>query len=254
MGWYDKSYKRRQAVGVDVFGGSGTSATIDIEIEIPKTWDAFWDEIKSDMKDVVVTDPSGTLLTFAHKSGANYTNRVLTLQVDSYASSHDNSMNLLWVYYGNANETVDHTSTVTISSAKDGHILLEAPFARVVPSSGGQSATDAPIASFNKSSTDIVDVFFMTSGFLGRALENYNNRTNLEEIDFVQVFSFDSSGTNSTARYDTGDTRLGNNFVRARYKAGDSGTDYAIAIEIFTTEKQSIQSRAILRVKNLLPS
>ena len=98
MGWYDKSYKRRQAIGVDVFGGSGTSATIDIEIEVPKTWDAFWDEIKSDMKDIVVTDPSGTLLTFAHKSGVNYANRILTLQVDGYASNHDNSMNLIWVY------------------------------------------------------------------------------------------------------------------------------------------------------------
>ena len=97
MGWYDKSYKRRQAIGVDVFGGSGTSATIDIEIEVPKTWDAFWDEIKSDMKDIVVTDPSGTMVTFAHKSGANYSTRTLKLQVDGYASNHDNSMNLLWV-------------------------------------------------------------------------------------------------------------------------------------------------------------
>lgn len=253
MTWYDKNYKKRQMIGVNVFGGSGSSATIDIEVEIPKDWDTFWDEIKSDMKDVVVTDPLGALMKFAHKSGADYATRTLVLQVDDYESNHDNSMNALWVYYGNPDETTDHTSTVSISSAKNGYILLERPYARVVAARGGQSATDAPITSFNKSSVDAVDVFFLTNGFLGKRLENYNERDGFEAIDYVQVFSYDSSGTNSNARYDVDDTRLGNNFVRARYKAGDNGSDYAVAIEIFTTEKQVIQSRALLRVKNLLP-
>ena len=253
MTWYDKDYKKRQMIGVSVFGGSGTSATIDIEVEIPKDWDTFWDEIRSDMIDVVVTDPLGGLLPFARKSGANYSTRTLTLQIDGYASNHDNSMNALWVYYGNSTESTDHSVSVTISSAKNGFILLERPYARVVPARGGQSATDAPITSFNKSSVDAVDVFFLTNGFLGKRLENYNERDGFEAIDYVQVFSYDSSGSNSNARYDVDDTRLGNNFVRARYKAGDSGSDYAVAIEIFTTEKQVIQSRALLRVKNLLP-
>jgi len=253
MTWYDKDYKKRQMIGVDVFGGSGSSATIDIEILIPPDWDTFWDEIKSDMKDIVVTDPVGEMVTFAHKAGANYSTRTLTLQVDDYPSNHDNSMNALWVYYGDATETTDHTSSVTIASAKDGYILLERPYSRVVASRGGQSATDAPITSFNKSTIDTIDVFFLTSGLLGRRLENYNDRDGLEAIDYVQVFSYDSGGTNSNTRYDVADTRLGNNFVRARYKAGDNGSDYAVAIEIFTTEKQVIQSRAILRVKNLLP-
>tara|TARA_R110002110_G_scaffold72238_2_gene192323 strand:- start:2974 stop:3465 length:492 start_codon:yes stop_codon:yes gene_type:complete len=162
-------------------------------------------------------------------------------------------MNALWLYYGDASETTDHTSSVTISSPKDGYVLLERPYGRVVASRGGQSATDAPITSFNKSTVDEVDVFFLTSGFLGKRLENYNDRDGLEAIDYAEVFSYDSGGTNSAARYDVADTRLGNNFIRARYKAGDNGSDYAIAIEIFTTEKQVIQSRAILRVKNLLP-
>ena len=92
--------------------------------------------------------------------------------------------------------------------------------------------------SFNKSSVDAVDVFFLTNGFLGKRLENYNERDGFEAIDYVQVFSYDSSGTNSNARYDVDDTRLGNNFVRARYKAGDNGSDYAVAIEIFTTDNK----------------
>ena len=206
------------------------------------------------MKDIVVTDPSGNLLVFAHKAGANYSTRTLILQVDGYASSHDDSMNALWVYFANPDETTDHTSSVTISSAKTGYITLEAPYSRVVPSRGGQSATDAPITSFSKAQSDEIDVFFMTSGLLGRRLENYNNRDFLEAIDYVEIFSYDSSGSDASARYDADETRLGNNFIRARYKAGDNGSDYAVTIKLVSTEKQTIESRGILRVKNLLPS
>ena len=241
-------------VGVDVFGGSGSSATIDIEFDIPKDGDTFWSEIRSDFKDVVVTDPSGNLLTFARKAGANYSNRVLTLQVDGYASNHDNSMNAIWLYYAYPDEATDQSTSVTIASAKTGYITREAPYSRVVPSRGGQSATDSPIASFNKAQADEIDVFFMTSGLLGRRLENYNNRDFLVAIDYVEVFSYDSSGSDASARYDTDETRLGNNFIRARYKAGDNGADYAVTVKFVTTEKQTIESRGILRVKNLLPS
>ncbi len=254
MSWYNKGYRRRQMVGVDVFGGSGSSATIDIEFQIPKDWDSFWSEIRSDFNDVVVTDPSGNLLTFARKAGAVFATRTLILQVDGYACNHDNSMNALWVYYAYPDETTDHSSSVTITAPKTGYITLEAPYSRVVPSRGGQSATDSPIASFSKAQTDEIDVFFMTSGLLGRRLENYNNRDFLEAIDYVEIFSYDSSGSDASARYDTDETRLGNNFIRARYRAGDNGSDYAVAVKFVTTEKQTIESRAILRVKNLLPS
>lgn len=253
MTWYDKDYKKRQIVGVDVFGGSGSSATIDIEIEIPKDWDTFWEEIRSDMLDVVVTNPLGELLSFARKAGANYSTRTLVLQVDGYASNHDNSMNALFVYYGNASETTDHTVSVTISSAKNGYILLERPYARIVQGRGGQSATDAPVTSFNKGVSEEIDIFFLTSGFLGKRVANYNDRDGFEAIDYVQIFSYNNLGVNDAARYDVADTRLGNNFIRARHKAGGDGENYAPTVQIFTTEKQTLESRCILRVKNLLP-
>jgi len=252
MGWYNKNYKKRQMIGVDVFGGTGIAATIDIEVEVPSDWDTFWDEIRSDFLDVVVTDPSGKLVKFA-RSGANYANRTLTLQIDAYSSNNDDSMNALWIYYGYANESVDSSVAVTITSAKTGYILLERPYSRIVPSVGGQSATDAPITSFNKGANDEVDIFFLTSGLLGRRIDNYNERDFFEAVDYVTIASYDNAGANDATRYDETETRLGNNFVRARYKLGDTGSDYAVTVQIVTTEKQIIESRAILRVKTLLP-
>ena len=48
--------------------------------------------------------------------------------------------------------------------------------------------------------------------------------------------------------------RFGNGFVRARWKGGDDSTDYAIVITMVSSELQTVETRAVMRVKNLLPS
>ena len=50
MTWWNKDYRRRQIIAIDVTGGSGVSASIDWTITIPKDWDGFWDGIRSDFK------------------------------------------------------------------------------------------------------------------------------------------------------------------------------------------------------------
>ena len=253
MTWYDADYRRRQIVAIDATGGSGTNATIDSEFQIPPDWDDFWDNIRSDFNDVVVTDSDGNKANFARKAGANYSTRTLTLQIDSLQIKNDNSFAVAYVYFFQPNETTDHSTSVTISSEKIGHIMLSAPHSRVVSQPASQSALDSPIQSFVKASTIEVHVFFLVNGNFAKRISPYNERNDQEGIDYVQVNSFDASGADATARYDINDTRIGNGFVRATYKAGDSGTDYAIAIQIATTLGQIYQIRAILRVKNLLP-
>jgi hypothetical protein len=130
-------------------------------------------------------------------------------------------------------------------------------FDAVATSSKGQVLTFARKAGANYSTRTLsiqVDGFFMLGGMLASRLDSYNERLDQEDIKFVNVFSYDSSGTHDDARMTELATEFGASFVRARYKAGSSGSDYAIAIEIHTTENQILQSRAILRVKDLLPS
>jgi len=253
MTWFDADYRRRQIVGINATGGSGTTATIDVEFVVPSDWDDFWDNIRSDFNDVVVTDSEGNKANFARKAGANYSTRTLTLQIDGLSIKNDDSFAVAYVYFFQPNETTDHSTSVTISSAKTGHIMLSAPHSRVVSQQASQSALDSPVQSFIKASTDEVHVFFLINQNFAKRITPFNERNDEEGIDYVQVFSYDSSGSDASARYDIASTRLGNGFVRATFKAGDSGTDYAIAIQISTTLGQLFQIRAILRVINLLP-
>jgi len=253
MTWYDKEYRRRQIVGIDVTGGSGSPATVDAEFLVPADWDDFWDNIRSDFKDVVCTDSQGNLVAFARKAGANYSTRTLTLQIDGLSIKNDNSFAVAYLYFFEPDETTDHSVSVTIGSPKVGNILLSAPHSRVVSQSASQSALDSPIQSFIKASTDEVHVFFIVNQNFASRITPYNERNGQEGIDYVDVFSYDSSGSDNSARYDLGETRIGNGFVRATFKAGDSGSDYAVAIQVSTTLGQLFEIRAILRVINLLP-
>lgn len=253
MTWYDKEYRRRQIVGIDVTGGSGSPATVDAEFLVPADWDDFWDNIRSDFKDVVCTDSQGNLVPFARKAGANYSTRTLTLQIDGLSIKNDNSFAVAYVYFFEPDETTDHSVSVTIGSPKVGNILLSAPHSRVVSQSASQSALDSPIQSFIKASADQVHVFFIVNQNFASRITPYNERNGQEGIDYVDVFSYDSSGVDNAARYDLGETRIGNGFVRATFKAGDSGSDYAVAIQVSTTLGQLFEIRAILRVINLLP-
>jgi len=253
MTWYNADYRRRQIVGINSFGGTGIGATIDIEIDIPRDWDDFWDNIRSDFKDVVVTDTTGELVSFARKAGADYANRVLTLQIDGYKIKHDDSLSICYVYFYEPNETTDHSTSVTISLPKDGYILLSAPHSRVVNARDSQSALDQPVQSFIKSESDEVHVFWIVTSQLAKRLTPYNERNDQEGIEYVTIHSYDDSGVDSSTRFQAQETRAGNGFIRATYRAGSNGFNYAIAINIITTLGQSLENRAILRVIDLLP-
>ena len=234
MSWFSKDYQRRQIVGVAIYGGSGSAAQYDIKIDIPKEWDTFWDSIRSDFKDVVVCDPLGAVLTFQRGSSADYANRVLSIEIDAFDSPNNNSMNAIYLYYSNASESVDRSSSFTLGTAKKGY---------------------QPIVSFHKSTADQIDVFFMFNSYFGNRIDTYNDRLMLEELNFVQLTAYLSSGSASTALVPDNDyTRLGNGFVRARWIAGDTSTDYAIVATLVSDDLQIIESRAVMRVKNLLPS
>lgn len=254
MTWYNEDYRRRQIIGINTFGGTGVADTVDVEIDVPADWDDFWDNIRSDFKDVVVTDSKGDLVNFARKTGANYSNRVLTLQVDELSIQNDDSLSICYIYFYNPDEATDSSTSVTMDpSPKKGEVLLSAPHSRVVNARDSQSALDTPVQSFVKAVNDEVHVFWIITSQLAKRLTPFNQRNDEEGVDYVQIFSYDSSGTDASERYVQDETRMGNGFVRATYKGGTSGTDYAIAIQVITTLGQSLESRAILRVIDLLP-
>ena len=252
MTWWNEDYRRRQIVAINAFGGTGTTATIDVEIQIPSDWDGFWDNIRSDFKDVVLTNNLGEQVTF-QRSTADYANRNLVLQIDNLSINNDDAMNSCFLYFSYPDEATDHSSSFTATSPKAGKVLLSAPHSRVVSAKSSSNVTQQPLQTFSKSSSEELHVFFRFSSELANRIESYNNRTDEEAIDFLIVESLNSAGVNDTGRYDQDETYFGNGFVRATYKGGSDGTTYAILIRYQTTLKQVIESRAFLFVKDQLP-
>ena len=253
MSWYGSNWKQRQPVAIDASAtaGSGVSAQ-DIEISVPAGWDLFWDNIRSDFFDVIVVDPVGNLLTFA-RSGANFANRQLTLQVDGYQTKGQ-AINQIFVYYQNPDQTSDLASSVTISSALSGYIDLARAGGFVVSQPTLRPPTATPQTAFVKSTIDTIDVYFSVANLLQMRAFAYNGRISYDEIDFVEVQSYDSGGSSDAGRYDITKTRFVEGFVKARAKGGADSNDYAFAVNLTTEQGQMISVRCLIQTRDQLPT
>lgn len=253
MTWWNKDYRRRQTITIDATGGGASPSVIDFEVIIPSDWDGFWDNIRSDFYDVVITDSKGTLVNYSRKAGANFADRILTLQVDGYSIQNSSTLSVAYIYFAYSTETIDRAVATTITTPKNGYILLSAPHSRIISLNISENAIEIPAQSFIKAEGEQIHVFFIFNRFLATRIEDYNEHADEEGIDYVIIASLDSTGLDDVNRYTLSQTRFGNGFVRATFKAGTGGADYAILCRFFTTLGQILESRAILRVKNLLP-
>ena len=104
MTWYNSDFKNRYPVTVSNTGGAETSGTIDVSISIPSDWDSFWNNIRADGFDIVLTDSLGTQLTFKR---ATFTpaSRTCTIEGDNITVGNMNSMVLLYIYFNNPDQS-----------------------------------------------------------------------------------------------------------------------------------------------------
>ena len=87
--WFNENYLYRQPVTVDFSAVTGSPTTKDVRITVPDDWDLFWDTIRSDFKDVVLTSEEGVVLDF-QRTAANFSNRELKLEIDDLDVADDN--------------------------------------------------------------------------------------------------------------------------------------------------------------------
>tara|TARA_R100000152_G_C6771101_1_gene197519 strand:- start:1085 stop:1846 length:762 start_codon:yes stop_codon:yes gene_type:complete len=251
MTWFDRDFKQRKPITIDASAGDGSESVEDIEVDIPKQWDLFWDNIRSDMFDVVPVDLDGNGIAFARKAGANYATRTLTLQIDGYRVTTA-SMNQIYLYFQNASAS-DVSSGVTIASPLNGYIELSKAGGFLVKKNMTAPATQRPVVSFTKSVSDIVDVYFATTGLFRKMVSSYNGRNDFEGIKHISVQSLDSSGSNNASRYELDACRFIGGYIKVRVKAGSDGTDYALSVTITTSTGQSLDLRCLIQVRDQLP-
>ena len=252
MTWYDDNYKQRQPIAIDALSGDGSVQVKDITLTIPKTWDIFWDNIRSDMFDVVPVDVEGNLLTFKRAS-ATLSTRTLVIEIDNY-SVKTQAINQIFLYFQNPDQSSDPASSFTASSAINAYIDISQAGGFIVRQPLNRPQTQSPLQAITKSTGDVIDVFFSVAGLFRSMSSPYANRIDYENIIYVTVQSLDSSGTDSSARYEFADTRFIDGFVKARTKAGSDGEDYAFMITVTTNTDQFIDIRCLVQVRNQLPA
>ena len=253
MTWYDDNYKQRQPIAIDALTGDGSVGAKDITLTIPKKWDTFWQNIRSDMVDVVPVDVDGNLLSFERAAGADLATRTLVINIDNY-SVKTQAINQIFLYFQNPDQSSDPSSVVTSASAIDAYIDISQPGGFIVQQSLNRPPTGTPLQAITKSTDDVLDVFFSVAGLFRSMASPYANRTDYEGISYVTVQSLDSTGTDNSARYEEADTRFLPGFIKARTKAGTDDTDYAFMVTITTSTDQVIDIRCLVQVRNQLPA
>ena len=256
MTWYDSNWKDRYPVSVNVIGGPESAGPEDVEIIVPKDWDRFWTNIRSDGYDIVVVNPSGILQNFKRAS-FTFSNRILTLEVDNANFSNRNSVNLLYIYFNNPDQSSDLAGSFVTSSLKAGTITLSRPTAYSVGDITQQQGNETPIATFQKTANENFYIWFRVGSILARRITAYNNHLDDEELDYIKINSLDSSGSNDTNRYTEGETRFVPGWVGVKVKEGTNNTDYTVVANINTKGtalEQTYSARALLKIRDLLPS
>lgn len=249
MSWFDSAFKYRYPVAVENSTGVGN---YDINIVVSSDFDTFWDNIGSNGFDVIPVSPFGNLIAFT-RSVFNYTNRQLTLSLDSVELANA-SVNYLYIYFKKS-DSIDQSSVVTISSPKAGQIYLGKPRNMIVGPSTFVGGASSPAQSFVMNTLTSAYVWFEFNHFLANRFSPYNDKMSFEDVLSCKVDVVDSGGSSVAGMYNLQKTRFVPGFVGAYIQGsgGSDGNDYQIRISILTTQEQTITLTAQLQIRNQLP-
>lgn len=251
--WADSAFTYRAPISIPVYVGGGAT-NVDTEVQIAPDWDIFWNNIQSNFYDIkIYSADASTEISYQRQSGASYANRTLVLELEQVAIDDQSSTSLVYIYFGDATAATDPTSSFTPSSPVTGYIWLGRPVRIVKPSTNNSGRTE-PETVFTKDEGEKIDIWFDLRSLLAAYIDPFNNRLGYEGIKRIQPKSLDSSGTDSTSRYSSDDTYFLNGYASIRAIAGNSGNDYAVGLDIYTTNGQTFKVRCLLKVQNLLPS
>ena len=252
MTWYDKDFKRRMPLVIDT---SATSkGTIEFSFVVPDDWDDFWDNVRSDGFDVVLTDRSGVAFTFERTIAWNATNRTSLFRVAGFAMTEANVMHLIYIYWDNPDQSSDLSSVVTTTSPKTVYAYLAAPFKYIVTPNNTRGLSTSPSTIIQKNPDEKIDIWFPVSQLLTPRALPHNERLDFIDIDYIDANVLNSSGVDQTAMYALEETRVINGWIKIRVQAGSDNTDYVVNAIIFTSNNEKFILSCLLQVRQLLPS
>lgn len=251
--WADSAFTYRIPVSIPVYTGGGATNK-DVEIQVPPDWDVFWNNILSNFYDIKLYTAEGdSEIAYQRQTGANYSTRTLVLELDNVSIDDQSSTSLIYLYWGDSAASGDPSTSFTPSSPVNGYIWIGRPVRVVTPSMNNSGRTEPEVV-FTKEEGEKIDIWFDLRPLFAAYVDPYNNRLSYEGIKRIQPKSLDSTGTDSGSRYSDTDTYFLNGYACIRAIAGNSGTDYAVGLDIYTTNDLTYKVRCLLKVQNQLPS
>ena len=249
MSWYDANFKYRMPVAIDSTVAAGN---YDCEWVIPSKFSSFWDNIQSSGFDIYPVSNTGTLLSF-ERTGYNYANKTLTLSIDLMPLA-DTAVTLSWLYWGYAS-AANASASRTITAPKAGQFWLGRPKNMIVGPISFIGGASNPLAAFVKNSSSEMYVWFEAKSLLSTRFSPYEDHNSYEGIDSVKVLIYDNAGSVQASMADQSKTRFApGGYIGVIIKAGTSGNNYQVNVQVNTTENQIIYLTATVQVRDQLPS
>lgn len=264
MAWFKLSastnpFNVRFPIAVDATGVA-SSTNRDVQVTIPKTLELFWESIGSDGFDIRVTDADGITQIDYDWGSWTYASRTGVLEIYGASGSNNweaeaSSIPLIWIYVGDS-DAGDGSTTATLTSALNGYLSPERPSEIIVvsdPTPGRQT----PDNSRSKSSGDRRGYWFDFRPVLRQGARRYNDRSEWEELDFVEVSS-ESGGSASSLEIESSTRFEGAGLVRVVVSGGTDGTDYTLIVKATTripddsvgATRQTVEGRLLIQVRD----
>jgi len=237
-----------------------SSTNRDVQVIIPKTLEQFWDLIGADGYDIRVTDADGITQIDYDWGTWNKATRSGTLEIYGASGSNNweaqqSSIPLIWIYVGD-DDAGDGSTTATLTSALNGYISPERP-AEIITVADPTPGREVPDNSRSKSSGDRRGYWFDFRPVLRRSVRRYNDRSEWEEVDFVEISS-ESGGSGASIEIETATRFEGAGLVRVLASGGTDGTDYTLIVKATTripddstgATRQVVEGRLLVQVRD----
>ena len=269
-GWYDENYKYRAPI--TLFGvGAGSQ---DYEIEVPSSWDLFWDNIQSTGYDIRVCDADGvTLLTFDRDS-FSYANKTLQIELDNVAEPGYGVAAVpqyAWLYWGYA-AAADAATSFAPASAVTGKIPFEQPPTVYTVVCGPQpQGQTKPSSVLTKASGETIFVYWDVTDILAQRQSASEGSQKYEFVGCVTAYAVLLAGADQTtmrtaasAAGATNKIRVlevgGRIYIRTDVIGGTDGTEYTLSLTFTAVmnvvsstiyDKRTLNVRALLNVRDV---
>ena len=251
MSWYNADFKRRLPLVIDT--STTGKGTIEFSFVVPTDYDDFWENVRTDGFDVVLTNKQGGIFTF-ERFAWNKTTRLSLFRVAGFSMSEGNVMHVIYIYWDNPDQSSDLSTTVSTTSPKTTLSYLGAPFQNIVNVGSNQGLSTVPTTIIQKDLDEKIDIWFPISHLLAPRSLPYNQRLDFKAIDYIDVQVLNSSGVNQASMYALGETRIIAGWIRVRVQAGANNTDYVVRAMIYSSDAEVFIIPCLLQVRQLLPS